>query len=225
MELYKYCKNLHHDALLTRGALRVGTLYDYRRTDVFGERVADKQEGKKVLGGVLTHLTAESELVIPGIKALRQAGLINIDLSHGGTIEHLTIESAVSESPNLLLFSTSTEYSNKTHEHWNEAEGYDACYKITSARLFFRAISNVLGVGYSFLGFGSVIYEDRIDLKDPRCHVHPAMVKRRSEFFGQAEVRGVWKSNDTKDLAPVLVDTSGAALYAMPYRRLQPVGA
>ena len=200
-------------------------MHDYRRTDAFGELVADQHEGKKVLGGVISHLSAESASQYPGIEALRQAKLINIDLSGGGTITNLTIKNAVSESPNLLIFSTSAEYSSETHGHWHEAEGYDACYKVTSARLFFRALTSALGPDYSFLGFCRVIYADSLDLKDPLSNVHPAMVKRRSDFFGQAEIRGVWKSNRSKDLSPVLVEVSRAGLYAMPYKKLAPVGA
>jgi len=225
VELYKYCKVAHHDSLLSRGSLRVGTLHDYRCKEAYGELVADEHEGKKLLEGFISHLDAESAVQYPGIEALHHAGLVNIDLSTGGTITNLTIENAVSESTNLLIFSTASEYSEEIHEHWRKAEGYNACYKIISARLFFRAISRALGVNYSFLGFGPVIYEDSLDLKDPRSHVHPAMIKRRTEFFGQAEFRGVWSSIDTTNASPVLIETSNACLYATSYRMLPPFGA
>ena len=144
VELYKYCKAEHRAGMLSRGVFRVGTLHDYRRTDIYGELVSDEQEGKKVIGGNISQLSAETAHLYPGLEALRQAGLINIDFSSGTRIENLSIESAVSESPNLLIFSTSVKYSAKIHEHWREAEGYDACYKITSARLFFRAVSRAI---------------------------------------------------------------------------------
>lgn len=221
MELFKYCKSEHRDMLLSSGCIRVGTLEDYRRTDKYGEMVSDQDEGKRIIGGSITGLSAENEHLYPGIAALRQSKLINIDLRGGGSVRNLTIGKAILESPDLLVFSASSEYSNSTHKCWHAAEGYDACYKILSARLFFRAISQALGPNYRFLGYAEVIYTNTIDLTDPRCHTHPALIKRTTEFSSQAEFRAVWAlTTESESTKPVLLESSRAGLYASPYASL-----
>jgi hypothetical protein len=225
VELYKHCKSAHHDSLLSSGSLRVGTLKDYRRTEIYGELVGDENEGKKTIGGIISELTSESAHQYPGIEALRQARLINIDMSGGGSITNLTIKNAVSESHNLLVFSAAAEYSREAHVQWLKAEGYDACYKITSARLFFRAISRAIAAQHRFLGFAAVVYEDSFALTDHRSHTHPALVKRRSAFSGQSEVRGLWAAQNSADLEPVVLESSAANIYAMPFAKLPAVEA
>jgi hypothetical protein len=39
------------ESLLTDGSLRIGTLYEYRKTDKYGELVGDADEGTKRLDG------------------------------------------------------------------------------------------------------------------------------------------------------------------------------
>ena len=98
--------------------------------------------------------------------------------------------------------------------------GYDVCYKIRSARLFFRAITRALGVAYTFLNFGEVHYADEIDIASPEAGIHPAWVKRRTGYLGQAKVRAVWEMNSRPDLKFVLLPTSGCAAYCEEHARL-----
>jgi hypothetical protein len=90
-------------------------------------------------------------------------------------------------------------------EKWLESEGYDACYRITSVRLFFRAITQALGLQYKFLGFGPVVYAEEFDISATQAGVHPALVKRHSRYIEQEEVRALWTRTDGKNVAPLVL--------------------
>jgi hypothetical protein len=125
----------------------------------------------------------------------------------------------------VYAFSTSAAYSEEAHRKWLEAEGYDACYRILSAKLFFRALSARLeDAEYQF--FGPVEYLDPEAL--PRAHeipgrFHPALLKRATGYTGQREVRGLWKPKDPNArIAPVIVERSRAGEYCESYRTIAP---
>lgn len=43
--LYKYLPKKYLEAFLRHGSLKIGTLYEYRRTEDYGDVVGDKNEG------------------------------------------------------------------------------------------------------------------------------------------------------------------------------------
>ncbi len=67
MELYKYCQLDHMLAMKERGAVRVGALFDYRKTESHGEMVADGHEDNKVMSGTIHNLTPETLDKYPGL--------------------------------------------------------------------------------------------------------------------------------------------------------------
>jgi hypothetical protein len=213
VELYKYCRETHLRSLEENGALRLGTLSDYRKTDRYGELTADEREGTKKLGGSIVELNAHNAHMYPGL-----AGLIKV--KGEGKFRQLTVKNSTVQSRDLLVFSTSARYSEEAHKKWLESEGYDACYRITSARLFFRAVTEALGPQYGFLGFGRVIYAEEFDIAAIQAAVHPALVKRHSRYIEQDEVRTLWKPTDGKNVEPVLLDASSANLYVVRHRVL-----
>ena len=99
-------------------------------------------------------------------------------------------------------------------------EGYNACYRIISARLFFRAITQALGEGYHFLGSAPIVYADKFDFRDARSHAHPALVKGHTAFSGQAEIRAIWVPVISSNVAPVILKASEAKHYAMTHKIL-----
>ena len=204
MELYKYCKRAHVPLNGTGGALRIGTLYDYRKTDKYGELTSDVHEGRKQTSGTALHLNAENIHLYPVLE-----NLINIGAS--GRVGKLEVSNCTVGCPNMFVFSASQEYSRSEHERWHEEEGYDACYRINSARLFFREISRVLGVRGRFLGFAPVHYVESFDLSSP--DIHPALVKRQLIHQGQQEVRAIWQFGDGVEAKPLDLTKTNVGWY------------
>ena len=208
MKLYKYCSNTHGASFLSNGSLRIGTLYDFRNTEKYGKQVADRHEGSKKLAGEIRNLDAESHKTFPML-----AGLVNIQGS--GTVGKLIVTNHVVESPDLFVFSCATDYSLDAHAVWKQHEGYDFCYRIWAPDLFFLAITNALGSGYTFLGAGTVHYSDEIDFFGPSANIHPALVKRETDFNTQNEFRAIWQPNEPREaLKPFVLPSSFAHNFA-----------
>ena len=53
MELFKYCKSEHMASMMDRGSARLGTLFDWRKSEKYGELVSDTSEGHTTLTGNL----------------------------------------------------------------------------------------------------------------------------------------------------------------------------
>lgn len=209
MELFKYCRREYWYALNARGCVRVGSLHDYQRTDKYGELTADALEGSKRLAGTIYGVTEQNIASYPGLE-----GLIHIEGDGNIGIEEVVVSNYVRSVPNLLVFSASASYSSVTHKRWYYEERYDTCYKILSARLFFRALTEVLGRQYVFLGFGRVHYADEIDIATPEAGIHPALVKRRTGYSDQAEIRALWQMREGQNPSPVILPESRVRLYA-----------
>ena len=210
MELFKYCKLQHMQSMQERGTVRVGSLYDYRDNELHGEMVADVDEGKKTMSGTVKMLTPGTLKNYPGLD-----GLVGFKY---GKIENLTILGRKIHSDNCLVFSASAAYSEKTHQEWLQEEHYDACYRIYSARLFFRAISRILRPrGYEFFGYNYVLYADEVDIASQVASIHPAFCKRK-EFSPQVEVRAIWKSLNAEPITPQTLNITEAFRYVTAHR-------
>jgi hypothetical protein len=213
MEIFKYCKLPHMQALQERGSVRVGSLYGYRETETHGEMVSDASEGKKVMSGVISSLTPDNLPKYPDLNKL-------VSFSYG-KIENLQILGRKEFSPNCLIFSASTEYSESTHQSWLDKEGYEACYRIMSTRLFLKAISRQLDLlGYKFWGCAPIHYTDEIDIASPSADIHPALCKKPI-FSRQKEIRAIWRPVTDKPVdRHIDLDTSEAFRYVTVHRTL-----
>ena len=218
MELFKYCRNDHMEAMFRFGTVRVGTLSDFRTQDKYGEHTADAKEGSKLMGGTIQNLNSENSKLYPGLRGL-------IELGEGGVVGTLNVSSFESTVTDALIFSASREYSEETHKEWMLAEGYDACYRILSARLFFKALSEKLPGGYQFLGFSEVIYADEIDIATPLAGIHPALVKRNPRHIIQNEVRAIWAPVTDCLLSPIILSETRASLFCIQHKRISADGA
>ena len=204
MELFKYCKRAHVPIVHSKGAVLIGTLFDFRKTDKYGELIADQHEGSKAISGTATNLNAINVHLYPGLK-----GLIN--LSSGATIGQINVSNYTVSCQNMFVFSAAQEYSLEEHRRWYAAEGYDACYRIHSARLFFRELSRVLGTRGTFVGFKPIHYAETFDLS--ASDVHPALVKRQTLHQSQQEVRALWQPANDVEVEPILLPETAVGVY------------
>lgn len=204
MELYKYCKRDHLPLRGSSCSVRVGTLHDYRNTEKYGELISDIHEGSKIISGTVANLSKKNIHQYPNLGGI-------IELGESGSIGSLVMTNCTIISENMFIFSAAQEYSRSEHERWYEEEGYDACYRIHSARLFFREISRALGSRGQFIGFAPVHYVESFDLSSP--NIHPALVKRQSKHHSQREVRAIWRPTDGAEVKGVLLGNTSIGRY------------
>jgi hypothetical protein len=210
MELYKYCKTEHMNALMDSNTLRLGTVFDWRVSGKYGEMVMDSNEGTITLhsGNVVSY----DWRFVPDFQM--QSSVEEVE---GGRNFHNTLL----YTTNVYSFSAAASYSKDDHVRWFESEGYDSCYKINSARLFFRAISGALK------NCAFVVY-DKIQYYDPTLQnlifegtFHPALLKHKEKYGNQNEVRAIWKPTDkVAPIAPVCLTMAGISKYCERHRTL-----
>ena len=204
MELFKYCKRAHVPLAHSKGAVLVGTLFDFQKTDKYGELVADLHEGSKSISGTATNLNSANVHLYPGLKGL-------VSVGSGATIGRINVANYTVSCQNMFVFSTAQKYSREEHERWYAAEGYDACYRISSARLFFRELSRVLGARGKLVGVEPIHYAETLDLS--ASDIHPALVKRQMLHQSQQEVRALWQPAEGMDVEPILLAETAVGLY------------
>lgn len=211
MELFKFCRHEHWLALKDSGSARIGSLFDYRTTYEYDEQTSDDSGWMKKPAGLISNVNAENIRNYPGLEGL-------IHAEGGGDMGQINVKEYTVSSPNFLIFSTFRIYSKETHRLWKNHEGYDCCYRITSARLFFRAISEALGPQYEFLGYGEVHYTDKMDIASTQAEIHPALIKRQAGYAAPSEVRAVWQHKNLETVKPRILDKSRARLYCCEHR-------
>lgn len=213
MELYKYCRKEHMDSMLAHGGVRIGTLFDWRKAHKYGELVGDEHEGYTPLGGnvIFYDWRFVSSLIVDSS--------VNDQSTEGQRCVHF--QNHAFHTPNLFVISTSMTYSLEDHKRWAEKEGYDACYRIRSARLFIKAISSALAGIADRVCAGKVHYYDSTKSN----HVfegtfHPGLVKR-TEFGSQFEYRAMWTPKDKgTDITPIILSDTEARKYCSLHRVL-----
>lgn len=214
VRLYKYLPKKYLEAFVSRGSLKIGTLYEYRKTEQYGNVIGDKNEGLhktelSLAGGGEIDLgiySLEAEFFRRHIlRPDQQATNVKIVLADGARLISHT------NSPDLYIYCMSSKYDPKVMDQF----GCDACLEIVNPMGFFRAITHRIRHKARFDGFGPVRYMSK-DTHYTRPHqIHPAIMKD-PEFVYQNEWRAIWVP--TKTLRePLFVDVPRAIGYCRPY--------
>jgi len=217
MELWKYSSGPHAEKAVSAGVVRIGTLYDYRK-DEHGAMICDGREGIKIFSGTAVNLT---ERDIRGNDAFQMV----VSADEGSTVQigRLKMTDCRMERGDFYVFSAAASYDPETHQAWNNSSGYDSCYIIRSARLFFRALSEYLRETAEFVGYAHVHYYDDshgIDINSEHVNVHPALCKPASLYSNQQEVRAIWRTLRPRPLKPIIIEAKAAARYCDLYRAI-----
>jgi len=212
MELYKYCKREHMDLLLNKGSLRLGTLFDWRKRNQYGEMVFDESDGyTKITGNIVfyDHSFVSDNLVVS-----------TVSVEGSGTNELRHFKNELLQTNDFYTFSATMNYSESDHNNWYENEGYDACYVISFPKLFFRAISAQLPDATFRLSAPALYIDETASNTVFRDTFHSALLKN-IKFFSQREFRALWKPNDVqKSISPRIIGNSSAYKYCSKYRVL-----
>jgi hypothetical protein len=214
MRLYKYLQKKYLDAFFLRGSLKVGTLYEYRAIEHYGDVIGDRNEG--------LHKT---ELSLPGggeidlgsnsreadffrkhvLRPDQQNSKVKIVLEDGARLI------AHSNSQDLYIYCTSSVYDPIVMKQF----GCDSCLEITDPEAFFRIISHRIRHKGKFDGFGPVHYQSKYTHYTQPHQLHPAIMKE-PEFEYQQEWRAIWVPNKTPR-SPLFISVPKAVRYCRPY--------
>jgi len=197
------------EALLERGSLRIGTLYEYKQIEDFGDETYDPNEGLKRVSGDIE----------PGRRPTSLLPLIDVGNASGGYIRNCSYQ-----LPDQLVFSTSLKYSEDAHRKWFEKSGYDACYEILNASAFFasvnRAVREKYGNDYRYEYYHEVDYRDEIGIYEPSVKLGRHL--KGKKFVHQAEVRAIWIPTRNIDLKGFVLDHSSAGTVCRGFRVISP---
>jgi hypothetical protein len=158
--LYKYLPKRYLKAFLDRGSLKIGTLYEYRQTDAYGEDIGDKDEGlhKTELclpGGGEIELgsnTPEAEFFRKHVlRTDQQSSKVKIILKDEARVV------VQSHSQDLYIYCMTAEYSASVMKKG----GYDACLEIVRPSEFFQTISRKIRHKAEFNGLCAIKYMDK----------------------------------------------------------------
>jgi hypothetical protein len=212
--LYKYLSKKYLEAFLQRGSLKIGTLYEYRKTEEYGNVIGDKDEGlhKTELalsgGGEIDLATSSPEAEFFRTYILRpdQRHLkTKIVMADGARLV------AHSNAPDLYIYCMTSEYNETVMKEF----GCNACLEISRPTEFFAAISHTIRHKGRFDGFGPIQYMDKTTNYLKPHRVHPAAMKD-NEYAYQKEWRAIWIPAK-QPCQPLFVDVPRAIRHCSPH--------
>ena len=194
--VYKYLPEQHAKSLIREGKIRIGTLYDFRKTEEYGGEIGDENEGINIeysddqeikRGDELNPLESSAIHAGPGMLVFNNY----IEKKH------------VSE--NLYLYCVSLIYDidvlNGLNRDFPDGH-YDACVKIENPKDFMEDISQALKSKANFIGCVPCSYRQRSFHYSEETQ-HPATLKD-PKYSYQKEIRFMWASNNNDvEIEPV----------------------
>ena len=179
--VFKYLPEKYAMSLVHNGELRIGTLFDYRKTEEYGENIGDSDEGicfeyshdqNIKTGDDSNPLERQAIKAGPGM------------VMHNNYVERKRI------SPNVYLYCASSTHNPKILSKLNQdcpADKYDTCVLISQPKKFVDAITQTLSDIATFVDSICCIYRDR-NIHYSENQLHPAIVKD-PKYAYQKEVR------------------------------------
>jgi hypothetical protein len=208
--VFKYAPRQYNRLLTVMGCVRVGTLYDFRRSE-HRKGIADPQEGKKRV-----HHGIESLNIVdsndPKLKdnkdfrALEAFKIFDVRDSKNIRIEGITVARQF-DVPDCFIYCLSKASSTRLYR---EFEGSNSQVEIIDPIAFFRTLTLSLNslVAVTFRGIHDVRYTSREETwNGSDWGHHPALIKELN-FAPQAEVRAIWTPQFTSEIQPMVVGHS-----------------
>jgi len=193
MQLYKYLQPIWAERMVRDGAVRVGTLYDFRRIEALDPERGDQNEGVRISftdgapgileGKDLPWFVRESLQIPPNVKVQFEAGaVLNVHQN----------------APDAYVYCACSKFDESLMQRFG-----GACVKITDSTPFFDAITQVLD-GWTpegirrITGFrlGPCEYADRQQTW-PNVTQYDPVFRKPLAYSHQSEVRAVWTTPAT----------------------------
>jgi hypothetical protein len=188
MHLYKYLPPVWAEKMLRDGAVRIGTLYDFRRIEALDSERGDQHEGVRISltdgepgiveGKDLPWFVRESLKVPPNVKIMFDKGaVLNVHQN----------------SPDAYVYCTCSTYDKSLLELFG-----GACVKINDSSRFFHALTQALD-GWNEHGIRRISgfrlspceYGDR-EQTWPNVVSYDPVFRKPVRYSHQCEVRAVW---------------------------------
>lgn len=196
-ELFRYSSQKHNDNLLNHGNLRVGTLYDFRKSE-HKRGIADPTEGTKTVSHAITEWHQDAE--IPGSPSIDQQA---VDLSRlfgsgsGNSIKGITLVTPFDDR-DCFVHCTSLKFGREVLEEFEDAE---TCVKISRPWFFYETLTKLINAEAMEVDpplFGIVKYQSRSETFDPNHSYQSATMIKEEIFAPQFEFRAIWYPRDKR---------------------------
>lgn len=203
--LYKYLRKAHAEGLLTRGTVRIGTLYEYRDVEKHGLVVGDLEEGKRS-----NFLHAIDEVWTADDQPDFAKRFIRLGPNASVNLVNTTFERS-EQSPDCYIFSMTQRFDASVMREF----GYDSCVEIVNPPAFFEALSECIKDKASFIGLFNCAYADRRQPHTATNVPHPALLKD-PKFSAQAEARAIWRPVG-KEIGPEVIACAAISRFCKPH--------
>lgn len=198
--LYKYSESRWADLLLTDGNVRIGTIFDFRKTE-HKRGVADATEGVKSIYHGIKHYNSNEPFGIDH-SALANLGPFVSKGGGGFSLSNLTVEREF-RFPDAFFHCTSHFLSRVVLEQF---EGADSCVEIIKPSAFYNHLTGVINkiVPVNYYGIHKIVYSARREaFNGENLGRRPDLIKD-PEFGLQCEVRAIWiPTSKSKLIAPI----------------------
>lgn len=211
MSLFKYQPKEYVKGFFSKGNLKIGTLYEYRKIEIYGNAIGDDAEGIistdfELPNGGTIHMgqdSREAEFLrsIPGLSELPSG--VKIVMAKGAKIIDQN------HSPDAYIFCTTAEFDPNVMKEFG-----GACFEIVQPEKFFKIISRAIRHQAILVGTAPITYRSRqTDWERPHT-VHGSMIKA-DKYAYQKEVRTLW--NPLKEsVKPLFIKVPDAIKYCRP---------
>lgn len=213
--LYKYIKKEHLKQFFKNGALKIGTLHEYRDEEQLGSVIGDEQEGihKTELDATegkeidLTGNSPEAQYFREHVLREDQQDIkVKIIMESGAKLI------SQKSSENYYIYCVTSEYSEDVMAEFN----CNACIEISNPDKFFKEISKVIRHKGTLKGVFEIQYDKKTtDYLNPH-KVHPVLQKEK-KYSNQAEVRAIWKPKK-RPRGPLFVKVPKALKYCREFK-------
>jgi len=188
--------------------MRIGTLYDFRRSEEFGEEIGDKDEGRKSITMELKPGHYDINNPIPSDAP------INVTFKPGGFMsfagEGVRIGTGI-EDQDAFIYCLTEE-----NDPVQLAKlGYLSGFEVHDVSGFHDAITSVLSnkVGaFSFARVGKCVYKSRDEDYNSVTGVPPTLIKE-PKYSYQREYRIVWRDIRIQDYQPIVLNVPNARKF------------
>jgi hypothetical protein len=206
MKIYKYLSNKNASSLCQSGVLRIGTIYEYRKEELFGKEIGDIDEGKKIKLWELSGKMYEKGDVP---EVFFESGAIKMGegVKIGGTGPVRLVESC----PNYFIYSASLSF--ETSLFGSIDKEYDACVQIRDCDKFANAITKE--IERPFLGWHGCVYGPKTT-KDLTDRTNDHTIRKEIKYEYQKEIRAIW-GPVSKETKGQLIKVSNVRIYCKKY--------
>ncbi|MCE1054125.1 hypothetical protein [Pseudomonas alloputida] len=212
--LYRYSSARHNESLMKAGSLRIGTLFDFRRSE-HKAGIADPTEGMKTVYHHVDHWDADSE--IPGhpskhMRAMSEVGMFQFTGSGGGGGMYGITLARQLDSPDYFIHCSAWKLS---HTVMKQFEGAETCVEIVDPMGFYGHITQSLNAvtPVKFEGLFRIKYTDRHEQWNGMDYGLSGCLIKEREFKEQCEVRAIWSPVNGQPIAPQIIENPNLARH------------